>query len=53
VTVQRFSIRLGADEAVGVQRPAARTPAASVIACHGMGAPRDRDKYPRRARESA
>jgi alpha-beta hydrolase superfamily lysophospholipase len=45
VTAKRFSALVGVDPVIGVFHPAPVRPAPCVIACHGMGASKDSDKY--------
>jgi fermentation-respiration switch protein FrsA (DUF1100 family) len=45
VTAHRFRVGIGADDVVGVLHPASGAPAPCVVACHGMGASKDSDKY--------
>ena len=45
LTVERFSVRVDGIDVVGVLHLPASTPAPCVIACHGMGASKDSDKY--------
>jgi len=43
--VERFSVEVEEAEVVGVLHLPAAGPAACVVACHGMGACKDSDKY--------
>jgi alpha-beta hydrolase superfamily lysophospholipase len=45
LTVERFSMRVGGDDVVGVLHLPPSGPAPCVVACHGMGASKDSDKY--------
>jgi fermentation-respiration switch protein FrsA (DUF1100 family) len=46
VSEQRFTVVVGADDVAGVLHlPDDNTPSSCVIACHGMGASKDSDKY--------
>jgi uncharacterized protein len=45
VTVRPFRVAVGLETVVGVLHPAPHGPAPCVIACHGMGASKDSDKY--------
>jgi hypothetical protein len=42
---ERFRVAVGADPVVGVLHLPARRPSPCVVACHGMGASKDSDKY--------
>jgi len=45
VSTHRFTAAVGAAEVVGVLHLPAERPAPCVVACHGMGASKDSDKY--------
>jgi dipeptidyl aminopeptidase/acylaminoacyl peptidase len=45
LTVARFSLRVGGLDVVGVLHLPPSGPAPCVVACHGMGASKDSDKY--------
>lgn len=45
IKVERFSIAVEGSQVVGVLHLPSSTPAACVVACHGMGACKDSDKY--------
>ena len=45
MTAKRFSATVGSSEVVGVLHLPDQTPSPCVIACHGMGASKDSDKY--------
>jgi dipeptidyl aminopeptidase/acylaminoacyl peptidase len=45
VTLHRFTVTVGAADVVGVLHLPERRPSACVVACHGMGASKDSDKY--------
>lgn len=45
LTVERFSVRVGGVDVVGALHLPPSGPAPCVVACHGMGASKDRDKY--------
>jgi len=45
LTVERFSMRVGGVDVVGVLHLPPSGPAPCVVACHGMGASKDSDKY--------
>jgi dipeptidyl aminopeptidase/acylaminoacyl peptidase len=45
VTLHRFMVTVGAADVVGVLHLPERRPSACVVACHGMGASKDSDKY--------
>ncbi len=45
MTVRRFGVTVGAAEVAGVLHLPARRPGPCVVACHGMGASKDSDKY--------
>jgi alpha-beta hydrolase superfamily lysophospholipase len=45
VTATRFSVTVGRHEVVGVLHLPSRAPSPCVVACHGMGASKDSDKY--------
>jgi dipeptidyl aminopeptidase/acylaminoacyl peptidase len=45
VTAKRFSVTVGRHEVVGVLHLPSRVPSPCVVACHGMGASKDSDKY--------
>jgi len=45
VSADRFSVTVGRHEVVGVLHLPSRTPSPCVVACHGMGASKDSDKY--------
>lgn len=51
MTANRFSATVGKHEVVGVLHLPDRTPSACVVACHGMGASKDSDKYLMLSRE--
>src|SRR5713226_5644303 len=51
VTANRFSVTVGRHEVVGVLHLPSRTPSPCVVACHGMGASKDSDKYLMLSRE--
>ncbi len=51
MTADRFSVTVGSSEVVGVLHLPARTPSPCVVACHGMGASKDSDKYLMLSRE--
>ena len=42
---QRFTVTVGGADVVGVVHAPDRRPSACVVACHGMGASKDSDKY--------
>lgn len=43
--LHRFAVAVGAADIAGVLHLPERGPSACVIACHGMGASKDSDKY--------
>ncbi|HET7873936.1 MAG TPA: alpha/beta fold hydrolase [Methylomirabilota bacterium] len=45
VTSRRFAVSVAGDEVVGVLHLPASTPSPCVVACHGMGASKDSEKY--------
>jgi len=45
LTVERFSLRVGGVDVVGVLHLPPSGPAPCVVACHGLGASKDSDKY--------
>jgi len=45
LTVERFSMKVGGVDVVGVLHLPSSGPAPCVVACHGMGASKDSDKY--------
>jgi dipeptidyl aminopeptidase/acylaminoacyl peptidase len=45
LTVERFSMKVGGVDVVGVLHLPGSGPAPCVVACHGMGASKDSDKY--------
>jgi len=45
VTAERFGVTVGSDQVTGVLHLPDRGPASCVVACHGMGASKDSDKY--------
>lgn len=45
LTVERFSVRVGGIDVIGVLHLPLSSPAPCVVACHGMGASKDGDKY--------
>ena len=45
MTLHRFTVTVGAADVVGVLHLPERRPSACVVACHGMGASKDSDKY--------
>lgn len=45
MTAKRFSVTVGSMEVVGVLHLPSQTPSPCVVACHGMGASKDSDKY--------
>jgi alpha-beta hydrolase superfamily lysophospholipase len=45
VSEQRFTVAVGAADVAGVLHLPDELPSACVIACHGMGASKDSDKY--------
>jgi fermentation-respiration switch protein FrsA (DUF1100 family) len=45
VSTHRFTVTVGAADVVGVLHLPAARPAPCVVACHGMGASKDSDKY--------
>ncbi len=45
MTAKRFSVTVSSSEVVGVLHLPGQTPSPCVIACHGMGASKDSDKY--------
>ena len=45
MTAERFSVTVGSDEVVGVLHLPSHRPGPCVVACHGMGASKDSDKY--------
>jgi len=45
LTVERFSLRVGGADVVGVLHLPPSAPSPCVVACHGMGASKDSDKY--------
>ena len=51
MTANRFSVTVGRHEVVGVLHLPSRTPGPCVVACHGMGASKDSDKYLMLSRE--
>jgi alpha-beta hydrolase superfamily lysophospholipase len=51
VSEQRFTVAVGAADVAGVLHLPDELPSACVIACHGMGASKDSDKYLRLGRE--
>jgi alpha-beta hydrolase superfamily lysophospholipase len=45
MTARRFTVTVGSAEVAGVLHLPAETPSPCVVACHGMGASKDSDKY--------